>query len=58
MKSRYEILADELYRETQKGFKYLPDHPEDWRFRNYKIDYYSVIPERDILIGVKVLPAS
>ncbi len=57
-KTRFLILNNELLRYTEKQFQFLPEHPEDWRFRTHRIDYYFVDPEKDLLIGIKVCPYS
>ncbi|MCK4576185.1 MjaI family restriction endonuclease [candidate division WOR-3 bacterium] len=56
MRARFQILNTELLRETDKEFKFLPDHEEDWRYRTFRIDYYHLDVERDLLVGIKVAP--
>lgn len=57
-RTRFEILRKDLLRLTGKQFNFLPDHPEDWRFRTYRIDYYHLDTDRDLLVGMKVCPYS
>jgi len=57
-RTRFEILEKELYTKTGIRFNFMPDHPEDWRFKTYKIEYYNYNKELDVLLGIKVCPYS
>lgn len=57
-RTRFEILQNDLLRLTGKQFSFLPDHREDWRFRTYRIDYYHLDTDRDLLVGMKACPYS
>jgi len=57
-RARFYILNFELIAKTGKQFRFLPDYPNDYKFRTYKIDYYHVDESKDLLIGIKAQPIS
>ncbi len=64
-KARYQILYGQLFGETGKSFKFLPNdanewpkNAEDWRIRTFHIDYFHYDVDADLLIGIKVCPQS
>ena len=57
-RTRYIILNSELIKKTGKDFRFLPDYPNDYKFRTYAIDYYHLDETKDLLIGIKVQPFS
>ncbi len=57
-RTRITILNTLLIKRTGKEFHFLPDFPNDYKYRTYKIDYYFVDETKDLLIGVKAQPYS
>lgn len=57
-RTRFYTLRQQILDRTGKLFNFLPEHREDWRFRDHRIDYYHHDATKDLLIGLKACPDS
>lgn len=56
--ARLGILQQILKEKTSKEFIFKPETKDDWRFRDFQIDFYHLDIGKDLLIGIKAYPES